>query len=126
MIHPMKGFIHKHAQSRKGCCLPSLIALSGAVMAGMYQPPRPATLCVNPGGTSGCYARIQVAVIAAAPNDTINVAAGTYTETVTIGKPLSLVGAGRSATTIDATGLPVAIFIDPSTIPASATSSCRG
>jgi len=109
MIHPMKGFIHKQAHRRRGYFL---IALSAVAIAGMCQPARSATLCVNPGGTSGCFARIQVAILAASPYDTINVAAGTYTESVIIGKPLSLIGAGHSATVIDATGLPVAIFID--------------
>ena len=37
-----------------------------------------ATLCVNPGGTGGCYASIQAAVYAASPagGDTIILAAG--------------------------------------------------
>jgi parallel beta-helix repeat protein len=70
------------------------------------------TLCVNPGGTSGCYATIQLAVNAAAANQVINVAAGTYTEDVTIGKPLSLMGAGAGQSFIDATSLPNGILLD--------------
>jgi parallel beta-helix repeat protein len=75
-------------------------------------PPPSTTLCVNPGGTGGCYSTIQAAVSAAAANDTINVAAGTYTEDVTIGKSLSLVGAGAGQSIIDATNLANGILLD--------------
>jgi Right handed beta helix region len=71
-----------------------------------------ATLCVNPGGTGGCFSTITAAVAAASPNDTVNVAAGTYAEDVVIGKALSLVGASRSTTIIDATGLSNGVYID--------------
>ena len=63
-----------------------LLGTSGWAMA--------ATKCVNPGGTGGCFASINAAVAAAASNDTIKVAAGTYHEDVLIPKPLSIVGAG--------------------------------
>jgi hypothetical protein len=63
-----------------------------------------ATLCVNPGGTGGCYATIAAAVAAANPGDTIQVGPGKYFEDVVIGQPLSLIGADRSNTIIDATG----------------------
>ena len=71
-----------------------------------------ATLCVNPGGTGGCFAKIQLAVNAASSNSVINVAAGTYTEEVTIGKPLSLIGAGATLSFIDATNLANGILLD--------------
>jgi parallel beta-helix repeat protein len=71
-----------------------------------------ATLCVNTGGTQGCFAKIGDAVAAAAKNDTIQVAAGLYAEDVVIGKPLSLVGAGQGATIIDAKKLANGIYID--------------
>jgi parallel beta-helix repeat protein len=71
-----------------------------------------ATICVNPGGTSGCFSKIDDAVAAAARNDTIQVAAGLYAEDVVIGKPLSLVGAGQGATIINAKGLANGIYID--------------
>lgn len=53
-----------------------------------------ADLCVNPGGTGGCYATIQEAIDAAAPEDTINVAAGTYilSSTINISKSVTLLG----------------------------------
>jgi parallel beta-helix repeat protein len=69
-------------------------------------------LCVNPGGTKGCLATIGAAVAAAAPNDTIDVAAGTYKEDVTVAKPLSLIGANQNNTIIDATGLANGVYID--------------
>jgi Right handed beta helix region len=71
-----------------------------------------ATLCVNPGGTGGCFSMISAAVAAASPNDTVKVAAGTYAEDVVIGKAISLVGASRSTTIIDATGLSNGVYID--------------
>jgi parallel beta-helix repeat protein len=71
-----------------------------------------ATLCVNPGGTNGCYASINAAVAAAAANDTIDVAAGTYSEYVVIDKPLSIIGENRQTTIIEAVGLPNGFNID--------------
>ncbi|HEX9077330.1 MAG TPA: hypothetical protein VF932_16195 [Anaerolineae bacterium] len=53
-----------------------------------------ATGCVNPGGTGGCFASIQVAINAAAPGDVITIAPGTYRENVTVTKPVTLAGAG--------------------------------
>jgi pectin methylesterase-like acyl-CoA thioesterase len=63
-------------------------------------------LCVNPGGTGGCFASIQAAVDAAGFGDTIEIAAGTYNETVLVTGPtkLSIRGAGATATVIDAGG----------------------
>ena len=73
-----------------------LLGTSGLAMA--------ATECVNPGGTGGCFASINAAVAAAASNDTIKVATGTYHEDVVIPKPLSIVGAGAGHSIVDATG----------------------
>jgi parallel beta-helix repeat protein len=76
------------------------------------RPGAAATLCVNPAGSGGCQKTIGAAVAAASAGDIINVAPGTYAETVTIGKPLTINGTDASNTIIDATGLPVGIYID--------------
>jgi hypothetical protein len=88
--------------------LPSFLLLA----LGTSQFAAASPLCVNPKGTSGCYATIGAAVTAAAAGSTINVAAGTYREDVVIGKSLYLIGAGSSKTIIDAAGLSNAVYID--------------
>jgi parallel beta-helix repeat protein len=78
-----------------------------------------ATLCVNPGGTSGCYPTISAAVTAAAPGSTIQVAQGIYKESVVITQPLSLIGS-NGYSIIDATGQSNGIFVNGmSTAPAA-------
>jgi hypothetical protein len=86
------------------CCAALLVVFSQGLAA--------ATLCVNPSGKGGCYTKIQSAVNAASANDVINVAPGTYTEDVTIGKPLSLIGAGAQKTIIDAGKLANGVLVD--------------
>ncbi|HTX35366.1 MAG TPA: right-handed parallel beta-helix repeat-containing protein [Bryobacteraceae bacterium] len=75
-------------------------------------PAAAATWCVNPAGTGGCMKTIGAAVTAAAAGDSVEVAAGTYNETVTIGKSLNLFGASPASTIIDATGLGNGINVD--------------
>jgi len=70
------------------------------------------TLCVNPGGTHGCYATISDALSHASAYDTIRVAAGTYSEEVDISLPVSIIGAGANATIVDATNLAHGFFVD--------------
>jgi len=62
-----------------------------------------ATLCVNPGGTGGCFATIQQAVDAAGRNDVIQIGAGLYAENVVVpaAVKLTLTGAGPAATLVD-------------------------
>ena len=93
---------------RKPTCVGSLYLLP--LMLG--APAFAATLCVNPAGTGGCSKTIAAAVTAAAAGDSVEVAAGTYKESVTIGKSLSLFGSGPGATIIDATGLATGIYVD--------------
>ena len=88
----------------------------GPALDGGRSTPRCACgdLCVNPGGTGGCYASIQQAVTAAGDGDTVQVAQGVYFETVVITKSLTLAGGWNDdfsvqdwdnyVTTIDAEG----------------------
>ena len=80
-----------------------------------------ADLCVSPSGKGGCFTRISDAVSAAAPNDVVRVAQGTYREMVTITKPLSLLGDQRENTIIDAKGLLNGINVDGGHDPAVVT-----
>ncbi len=91
----------------------SLLVVCCVVVFGAFcQTAAAKILCVTPGGSSSCYAKIQLAVNAASNNDQIEVASGTYKEDVVIGKPLSLVGAGAGYSIIDATGFANGIFLD--------------
>jgi hypothetical protein len=88
------------------------VLISGAALAAVSGTSNAASLCVNAAASSGCMPTIGAAVAAASPKDTINVAPGTYKESVTIGKPLSLIGADATKVIIDATGLGVGIYVD--------------
>ncbi|HZU77454.1 MAG TPA: right-handed parallel beta-helix repeat-containing protein, partial [Dehalococcoidia bacterium] len=97
---------------------PAFLALVGVALVALSGPAatvparaQAAGVCVNPGGTSGCMSSIQAAVNAAAPGATVTVAAGTYTEMVTISQPLRLIGAGMESTTINANGLDNGVHI---------------
>jgi len=71
-----------------------------------------AELCVNPGGTGGCFDTIGAAVSAAGAGDVIRVAKGTYYEDVVITKSLSLLGDGAEKAVIDASDLLNGINVD--------------
>ncbi|HLG94870.1 MAG TPA: right-handed parallel beta-helix repeat-containing protein [Bryobacteraceae bacterium] len=89
-----------------------LAALGALCVFGAAHRAIAATVCVNQSGSSGCQTTIGKAIATAASGDTIQVAAGTYKETVTIKTPVSLIGAGSGSTIIDATGLANGIVID--------------
>lgn len=78
----------------------------------LAAPAAAATWCVNPAGSGGCSKTIGAAVTAAAAGDSVEVAAGTYKESVVIGKSLSLFGSNPSTTIIDATALGTGIYVD--------------
>ena len=91
-------------------CLPTLTAWgAGSPFLPLAPfPPPPlkipentigATLCVNTTGTGGCYTKIQDAINAATTGDTINVAAGTYKEHITMKDGVSVYGQGWDSTT---------------------------
>src|SRR6185437_419728 len=67
-------------------------------------------LCVNPHG-NGCYHSIQAAVNHAPSGARINVAAGTYSEQVTITKSLTLHGAGSNSV-VNASGQSHGFLVD--------------
>ncbi len=93
-----RGALPRRAVARIGLSvvLACLVLSLGAVPA-----TQAATLCVAPGGSGGCFATIQAAIDAASPGDTINVAASTYAENLSVfGKNLTINGAGASATII--------------------------
>ncbi len=91
---------------------PWLVVSCAVLFAAFSHTAAASTLCVNPTGSHGCYAKIQPAVDHASANDVINVAPGTYKEDVLIDKPLSLIGAGADPSVIDATGLAHGVFVD--------------
>jgi Right handed beta helix region len=88
------------------------LAISAALLAGMCQSAGAATPCVDPSGKGGCHTTIGTAVAAASAGGTIQIGPGKYFEDIVIGIPLSLIGADRSNTIIDATGKANGIYID--------------
>jgi Right handed beta helix region len=88
------------------------IIVCAVLVAAFSQPTAAKTLCVNSHGSNGCYSDIQTAVSHASSGDIIQVAAGEYDEDVTIGMPLSLLGAGPDESIINATGQPNGVFVD--------------
>jgi parallel beta-helix repeat protein len=92
--------------------LGALVVLSIALGSAMCGRAEAATLCVNHSGSGGCLSSIGAAVAAASPNDTIQVADGTYKEDVIIDKSLTLMGTNQRHTIIDASRLANGIYID--------------
>src|ERR1039457_2070726 len=90
----------------------TLIVCCAVVFAAICQTAVAGTLCVNPAGSHNCFSSIQAAVNHASANDLIKVEAGTYKEEVDIGIPVAIIGAGASASIIDAIGLAHGIFVD--------------
>ena len=96
-----------------------VLSFSLAAVIVPASPAQAAPLCVNPGGTGGCYSSIQAAVGAAGSGDTIVVAAGTYNENVIVSVAnLTLRGAneGKSAGASPETRVSESIIIGGITI----------
>jgi parallel beta-helix repeat protein len=102
--HPRKNVQLALLRSLVGLSLPTVLALATSAQA--------ATLCVDQHHKPGCVSTISAAVAAAAQGDTIKVDSGIYKEDIVIGKTLSLVGADRSTTIIDASGLSNGVYVD--------------
>ena len=80
---------------RLGCALILGLCSMLALWLGLTTVTTPAhagTLCVKPGGGSGCLASINAALAIAQKNDTLRVAAGTYNENVLISQTVTLQG----------------------------------
>ena len=99
------GAVRAHSKR----CFTPLVLLSLLAMPCLASA---ATLCVNPGGTSGCKSTISAAVTAASAGDTIAVWPGTYAEKVVITKSISLISKNSLQALIDAKGLSNGIFIN--------------
>ncbi|MFQ5614816.1 MAG: right-handed parallel beta-helix repeat-containing protein, partial [Anaerolineae bacterium] len=80
----------------------AMMTLLGQLALGEGLPRLPAaTRCVNPGGTGGCFARIQDAINASSAGDRVNVASGVYTEHITMKEGVSVYGEGIFLTILD-------------------------
>ena len=95
------------------------LGVASALFTVIDPSAKAATLQVKPGGAAGTYSTISAAVLRAQADytdsgtvDVIEVAPGTYMESVKIETPLSLVGAGSGRSIINARGLANGIYID--------------
>ena len=73
---------------------------AGLLLALAAETALASVIYVNPGGS------IQAAINAASPGDTIDVAAGSYDEALSINKAISLIGTGAGSTVLTYTGTP--------------------
>ncbi|MEK7103425.1 MAG: right-handed parallel beta-helix repeat-containing protein, partial [Patescibacteria group bacterium] len=75
------------------------------VVSGVTPPSCTGASITPPDGTTACYLTIQAAIDAASSDETINVAAGTYNEALTITTAnLSIIGDGEDAVIINVAG----------------------
>ena len=84
----------KMSQVRKAMTLAAMLVALAFVIVASGGTVEAAGLCVNPGGTHGCYASIQAAINAAASGSTISIKPGTYRENITVTQSVTLAGAG--------------------------------
>src|SRR4030081_2326925 len=83
--------------------IPILAVCLVAVPLGSAQAKKPAAVCVNTGGTGGCFATIQAAVDSIGKAGTITVSDGAFVENINIpaGKKIKIIGANRQTGTTD-------------------------
>ncbi len=86
-------------------------------------PAAAATLCVSSSGGPSCYTTISAAVAAASSGDVIKVGPGTYYESITITKPLSLT---TDNAILDATGKSRGFFVNGLIAPGLANVNISG
>ena len=92
-----------------------LAAAVGLVVSGSSALAAPSnSLCVNMGGTGGCYGTLAGAIAAASNGDTIHIAgsASPYLEHLQIAKSLSLVGDSPATTIVDGSHSGQVIYIN--------------
>jgi hypothetical protein len=96
-----------------GQCL-IVAAMFGASLTVLTAPGRAATTLLVPED----FSTISAAIAAAAPGDTVSIAAGTYTGAVTLNKPITLRGRSPGSTpTSNTTTLEASASVDVITIP---------
>ena len=98
----------------KGACVAIILLLvTSAFLVGLRLIPTAKATTLYVGGIGpGNYTTIQGAVDAASPGDTVYVYNGTYVEHIRIHKRLSLIGEGRSNTTIIDSGEQGVLHVD--------------
>lgn len=82
----------------------SIHVVTVLVLVTAVRPVRAATVCVDPGGTGGCFASLDAAIEATGNGDVVDVHPGTYSSPSYVGVPssrrLTIRGAGPAATTL--------------------------
>jgi hypothetical protein len=100
--------------------------LAAAILSIPFAAPA-ATLCVNPGGSDNCFAKIADAIAASAGvGDTIQVGAGTYNEgNLVVDRSVDIAGAGAGVTIVDGASAGNSVFRYPG-FPSFVTSTISG
>lgn len=90
----------------------AMFVLASLLFVGLrYLPEARATTLYVGGAGSGNYTTIQDAIDDASPGDAVFVYSGTYLGSITIDKPISLVGENKNTTVINGTGSEITISV---------------